>query len=180
MWPTIRAKANVCVDGIHHEPSCFVSDLDHTISNAQLQFHRAEPLLLISMAMTAWHAILLAGVAFLSIRLYQNRRRRRNCPPGPNGLPIIGNVLDIPLEHASTAYRSMAEKHGTRHPIRSFYLPPYQTPWSNIGTLIYLEALGQPLLVLNSFKRANDLLDKRSFNYSSRPCESPLKTHLDT
>ncbi|KAF9548289.1 cytochrome P450 [Agrocybe pediades] len=34
--------------------------------------------------------------------------------------------------------------------------------------MIYFEVLGQPFLVLNSLKRVNDLLEKRSSNYSDR------------
>ena len=34
---------------------------------------------------------------------------------------------------------------------------------------MYLEMLGQPVIVLNSVEAAEDLLDKRSANYSDRP-----------
>lgn len=37
------------------------------------------------------------------------------------------------------------------------------------GDLIYLEALGQPMLILNSSARTTDLFDKRALNYSDRP-----------
>lgn len=47
---------------------------------------------------------------------------------------------------------------------------------------MHLSALGQSIIVLGSLKAANDLLDKRSAKYSSRPkftmlplCVSPLK-----
>lgn len=43
------------------------------------------------------------------------------------------------------------------------------------GDLIYLEILGTRLLVLNSEKVAQDLLDKRSQNYSDRP-QVPMVT----
>ena len=36
------------------------------------------------------------------------------------------------------------------------------------GDLIYLNAAGQPILVLNSQKVAADLLDRRAANYSGR------------
>ncbi|TFK57181.1 cytochrome P450 [Heliocybe sulcata] len=42
--------------------------------------------------------------------------------------------------------------------------------WREIyGDLIYVRLLGNPILILNSAKVANDLLDKRGANYSSRP-----------
>ena len=43
------------------------------------------------------------------------------------------------------------------------------------GDFIYLEILGTRLLVLNSEKVAQDLLDKRSQNYSDRP-QVPMVT----
>ena len=36
------------------------------------------------------------------------------------------------------------------------------------GDMVYFEVLGQPFLVLGSLKRINDILDKRSSNYSDR------------
>ena len=37
------------------------------------------------------------------------------------------------------------------------------------GDIIYIYAFGNPIIILNSAKAANDLLDKRSAKYSSRP-----------
>lgn len=37
--------------------------------------------------------------------------------------------------------------------------------------MIYLEVMGQPMLVLNSLRRVNDLLEKCSANTSDRPGE---------
>lgn len=37
------------------------------------------------------------------------------------------------------------------------------------GPLVYLELLGQPILVLNTREAATDLLEKRSHIYSDRP-----------
>lgn len=40
---------------------------------------------------------------------------------------------------------------------------------SSVGDIIYMNALGQGVLVLGSRQRAIDLLDKRAINYSDRP-----------
>jgi hypothetical protein len=37
------------------------------------------------------------------------------------------------------------------------------------GDLIYLNAAGQPIVILNSHKVAGDLLDRRATTYSDRP-----------
>jgi hypothetical protein len=39
----------------------------------------------------------------------------------------------------------------------------------HIGDIIYVNVLGQEMIVLNSSKAAVDLFDKRSANYSDRP-----------
>ena len=38
-----------------------------------------------------------------------------------------------------------------------------------IGDVVYLNVLGQSIVVLGSMQAARDLLDKRSSNYSDRP-----------
>ena len=37
------------------------------------------------------------------------------------------------------------------------------------GDMVWLEALGQGIIVVGSFERAVDLLDRKSLNYSDRP-----------
>ena len=55
---------------------------------------------------------LLLLCALLS-RWYKRRAQRRSLPPGPPGLPLIGNVMDIPTEQGWFVYASMAQKYGT-------------------------------------------------------------------
>lgn len=38
-----------------------------------------------------------------------------------------------------------------------------------VGDVVFLNAAGQPIIVLNSPKAAADLLDRRASNYSNRP-----------
>lgn len=67
-------------------------------------------------------------------------------PPGPKQMPIIGNLFDIPLVDTAKAFAE----------------------WQSLyGDIIYLKALHQQIMVLNSFEHANELLSKKS--YSDRP-----------
>ncbi|KAH9937818.1 cytochrome P450 [Epithele typhae] len=78
------------------------------------------------------------------------RKRRRNAlplPPGPRPLPFIGNALDMPSKEMRTAFKEMNQKY---------------------GDIVYLDALGQPVIIVGSHEVAVDLLEKRSSNYSDR------------
>lgn len=76
-------------------------------------------------------------------------RRRRRLPPGPTTWPIIGNTLIIPLTNVHKFYKDLSRKIGSK--------------------IMYLEALGQSIIIINDITIAQDLLDKRSTIYSSRP-----------
>ncbi|KAG2008668.1 cytochrome P450 [Coprinopsis cinerea AmutBmut pab1-1] len=93
-------------------------------------------------------AVLCAAILGV-IRNVQARRRRRNLPlpPGPKGLPILGNLLQIPFEYPWKMYAEWKKQY---------------------GDIIYLEALGQKILVLNSLETIEALLVKRAANYSDR------------
>lgn len=47
----------------------------------------------------------------------------------------------------------------------------------NLGELVFLSALGKHILLVSSFKAANDLFEKRSLNYSDR-FQSPMSFDL--
>ncbi|KAG1718955.1 cytochrome P450 [Suillus lakei] len=67
-------------------------------------------------------------------------------PPGPKRKPLIGNIFDIPLVDTAKVFAE----------------------WKGLyGDIIYLEALHQRIVVLNSFEHANELLSRKS--YSDRP-----------
>ncbi|KIK59249.1 hypothetical protein GYMLUDRAFT_245326 [Collybiopsis luxurians FD-317 M1] len=71
-------------------------------------------------------------------------------PPGPRKLPIVENLFDIPRKgNVWLEYAEMSRKFGS--------------------DIIHVSALGNSIVTLNSAKLVNDLLDKRSSIYSSRP-----------
>ncbi|KAI0741731.1 cytochrome P450 [Daedaleopsis nitida] len=90
-----------------------------------------------------------AAIVFLVLHERRLRWRWRfQLPPGPRPLPILGNALDMPKENLGYALSEMARKY---------------------GKMVYLDVLGQPMIIVASYKIANELLDKRSANYSNRP-----------
>ncbi|EPT01646.1 hypothetical protein FOMPIDRAFT_124761 [Fomitopsis schrenkii] len=74
--------------------------------------------------------------------------RQLPAPPGPRGLPIIGNALQLPREHAWLAFAEWAKVYG---PVMS------------------LSAMGSSIVVLSSREAISDLLEKRGATYSDRP-----------
>ncbi|ETW77818.1 cytochrome P450 monooxygenase 60 [Heterobasidion irregulare TC 32-1] len=87
-------------------------------------------------------------IVFVAYRLVKHTRSPwRKLPPGPRGLPIIGNVF-LPRNQQWLMF----------------------TEWKkSYGALVYLNMAGQPMVVINSHKVATDLLDHRAANYSDRP-----------
>ena len=75
-------------------------------------------------------------------------RRPKNYPPGPPTIPFLGNLHQIPRKKRHLQFEKWAREYG---PIYSLIL----------GTKV--------MIVLNSDKAINDLIDKRGAIYSSRP-----------
>lgn len=68
--------------------------------------------------------------------------------PGPPGLPVVGNIWDIPPVDSHIAYVPLAKKD---------------------GPLMELRVLGRTIVVVSDLKMAVDLLDRRGSIYSGRP-----------
>ncbi|TFK64021.1 cytochrome P450 [Pluteus cervinus] len=92
--------------------------------------------------------ILLSSIALLlAVIVVRRSRSRHRFPPGPKGLPLFGNI---------------------------FQIPPFQfiqfTEWkTQFGPIFSLNLAGQQVVVINSINVAVDLLERRSGVYSDRP-----------
>ncbi|RDB20518.1 hypothetical protein Hypma_012422 [Hypsizygus marmoreus] len=90
--------------------------------------------------------------AFLCLSILNNLLRRLRqrvaLPPGPKGLPLIGNLLDMPSEKEWLTFAQWGEQ------------------WGDISSVT---VLGQTIIVINSAQAAFDMLDKKSPIYSDRP-----------
>jgi hypothetical protein len=92
-----------------------------------------------------------AVIVLFSVMIYRLRnvgKRPNRYPPGPQTVPILGNIHLMPPENIHGQFKKWAEKYG---PIYSLVL----------GT--------KTSVVLSSADVVKDLLDRRSAIYSSRP-----------
>ncbi|EJD46785.1 cytochrome P450 [Auricularia subglabra TFB-10046 SS5] len=103
------------------------------------------------MTITAFETCLLLSTAALLWVFRAFTKSRSPPPPGPPGVPILGNISDIPAEDSHLA---------------PFALNPPDLP---PGPLIQLKVLDKTVVVINDVRTAVDLLDKRGALYSDRP-----------
>ena len=116
---------------------------------------------------------------YMLFRHWQLKKGRSNpkglpLPPGPKGYPLIGNLLDLPLDRAWLVYDEWSKIYGEPFVIKRIIL---SNDWVLLGDMIYFNVLGQHYLVLSSSRRTTDLFEKRSSSYSDRP-QTPMVMEL--
>ncbi|KAF7371342.1 Cytochrome P450 [Mycena sanguinolenta] len=109
-----------------------------------------------------WTLIMTAAAITVAYTL--RKRRTLPLPPGPRGLPIVGNILDLPATNNWLHFAKLGEVWGTRLKLR----PGIRT---NIreGEILSLTVLGQTMIIVNSLGIAEDLLETHGANFSDRP-----------
>lgn len=90
----------------------------------------------------------LAGALVLAKVVFAFSRRRPHYPPGPKGWPLVGNVTDMPRKEEWLTFTEWARAY---------------------GSLVYLDLLGQPVVIINSVELERELFDARGHIYSGRP-----------
>ncbi|CUS11964.1 unnamed protein product [Tuber aestivum] len=91
-------------------------------------------------------------ISFLAILiatyLFQRKRYQLPLPPGPRGLPILGNIFQLASKYHWLQQQEWTKKYGPIFKIR-------------FGS--------HTIIVLGTYKAARDLLDRRAKIYSDRP-----------
>ncbi|KAF7358919.1 Cytochrome P450 [Mycena sanguinolenta] len=95
-----------------------------------------------------WGAVSVVALVGIGSWHYMRGRKAPPLPPGPRGLPLIGNLLDAPTEKHWVKFAELGDI------------------W---GDILSLNVFGQTMIIVNSVKVAEDLLDVRGANFSERP-----------
>lgn len=119
---------------------------------------------------TGWtitDTVILTGGLAVAWKIWSSSRSIKplSLPPGSKGLPILGNILDIPTKQEWFTYTDWGKKYGMRS--STLYLC-LRLIVSVIGPISYAEAIGFPIILLNTYDIGCELLDRRSSMYSSR------------
>lgn len=105
-----------------------------------------------TMAGVTFIAIVTTSLAFYLLKrlLHGQNRNHAPLPPGPKGLPCVGNLTDLPPPGVPEYF------HWLKH--KDIY-----------GPISCVTVLGQTLIIINDKHVAFELMDKRASIYSGRP-----------
>ncbi|KAF5606611.1 oxidoreductase [Fusarium subglutinans] len=95
-------------------------------------------------------SVVLIPVAVALIILFLRTRPRKNLPPGPKPIPILGNIRDMP-DATTPAYQHWIK-------FKDLY-----------GPISHVSILGQSFIILHDRDAADAILEKTSIKTSGRP-----------
>lgn len=83
------------------------------ISPSRLASARLRPTSRMTYMSSVVDVVAIAAIVYVAGRLLSRSKSASPLPPGPSGLPIIGNVLDLPQSEPYKAYIQWGHKYGT-------------------------------------------------------------------
>ena len=119
-------------------------------------------------------AALVAAGGFIWAVKNAAEKRKRNprglpTPPGPRGLPVLGNLFQLPQAEQWKVYNGWSREYGKHPPIQFRPVTAANSSPAAPGDMVYVDVMGQPILVLGSLELTEDLMEKHATMYSDRP-----------
>ena len=114
---------------------------------------------------------IMVGFTSLAILRLRKGRRRLPYPPGPRRLPILGNLFSMPSQEEWITYQKWSKDCGmTGRPVQARCIHRLCALLSLVSgsDIIHVDVMGHHIVILDSVKSVNELLEKRSSIYSDR------------
>ncbi|KAK0491976.1 cytochrome P450 [Armillaria luteobubalina] len=105
-----------------------------------------------------WTRITFVGLTSVAWFIFYRLHHNAPFPPGPRGLPLAGNLLDLPSEKEWLTFTKWGETY---------------------DNILSVSILGRRLVVINSAQTAIDILDKNGAVYSDRPIMGMIGELMD-
>lgn len=109
------------------------------------------------------HALLVLSLIGFVITLWRTSSKRY--PPGPRGLPLVGNLFNGPKRHSWETYQEWSRAYSESSPGGNSSVADARIIDSDI---IHISQFGTHIVVLNTGEAAKELLEKRSALFSDR------------
>lgn len=129
--------------------------------------------------METWIVFVFIVCISLAPLLWRRSRSALPLPPGPPGLPLIGNALQVPSGFQWLTYTKWAKTWGVlRLPFTCSAIALTVFFLVHTGDIIHVTVFGQPIIVISSLEIANELFEKRSSNFSDRLFNPMLELYV--
>ena len=144
------SRIEVCqgVPNAHGQALTLITTPFSLLQRFQTSLHCSRFLKRAMNSQATYLSILGIGVFLLWACFRKSRHAQLSLPPGPTPLPLIGNVLDMPVEYEYVTYSNWGKTH---------------------GDVVHVTTFGIHIIILNSIEACTELLERRSAIYSDRP-----------
>ncbi|KZT12937.1 cytochrome P450 [Laetiporus sulphureus 93-53] len=88
------------------------------------------------------------ALVYFGITVINKRKRTLLLPPGPTRLPLLGNIHQVPFQYQYYTFTQWAREY---------------------GEIVYTRFFQQDVVIVNTLRVAQELMEKRGIIYSDRP-----------